>query len=914
MRFRVLGPVELVDADGEPRHAGGPKPLAVLGVLLAHAGHTVSAEHLIAQVWGDEPPATAGTALHVHISALRKVVGAQLVTVGSGYRLNAETDADQFVAAVDSARAQLATHPARAVTEFADALAMWRGDPYGDVGSGADVEAARVALTELRLAATEDRIEAELALGRHRSVLAELAGLVVAHPLRERLARLRLLALYRDGRHAEARDAYRELCERLDAELGEEPADETAALAKAVRRRDPALDPPSAIPAPPSRFVGRRRELDELIARLGVTRLLTITGTGGAGKTRLALELAGDAVPDHPDGVYVVWLAAETDGGAVADRIAAALELPSAQLVNRLKRGRCLLVLDNCEHLVDGCATVAGDLLSHCAGLRIIATSREPLGVPGEQVWPLCGLSVPSEDDDAATISRSEAVRLLAARGASARPGFTVRHQELAIAGRLCRDLDGLPLAIELAAAQLRALSLGEVVENLEKRLDLTDHRARTTPERHRSMRAAIESSHRLLTGDERTAFRRLAVFAGGFEAPAAERVADVPQDVLLRLADRSLLTAVPGADRTRYHLLELVRDYATDRLAESGETADARRRHTDWCVELAETSVPSGNDPAVVHRLLAELDNLRAAVHWCLGDGDDAGAVVRIVTALWWFCWPQGLAPEAYGWLRRAMDGGTELPPELHARAMHAETALAMSTGDVPRALDLAERTLAAYRELDDVMGTIGALAGLCYVLLETREFARVLELAEECRAIAVAADAELLLISVLNPWAQALDALGRHEEAVAMFRQALEGFRAAGERGGEASTVNNLAVAHLSQGDLGQARSLFMDSLAMFRDLDLTLGEVEVLEGLASLELAEDNPETALRMLTITARARERFGTPSFGPDRQERRENTLAAAHGALGAAADAVVSAARSQPLATLVDDLLSQASP
>ncbi|SDZ35840.1 Predicted ATPase [Amycolatopsis xylanica] len=907
----MLGPVELLDADDEPRHVGGPKPLAVLGVLLAHAGRTVSADHLIAQVWGDEPPATAGTALQVYVSALRKVLGARLVTVGAGYRLDAETDADAFTAAVAAARTHLTTHPARAVAELADGLALWRGEPYGDVGAGSDVEAARVALIELRLTATEDRIEAELALGRHRSVLAELAGLVVAHPLRERLARLRLLALYRDGRHAEARDAYRELCERLDAELGEVPAHETAALAKAIRRRDPALDPPSAIPAPPSRFVGRRKELDALTARLGVTRLLTITGTGGAGKTRLALELAGDAVPDHPDGVHVVWLATETEGAAIADRIAAALELPPAELVNRLKRGRRLLVLDNCEHLVDGCATVAGDLLSHCAGLRILATSREPLGVPGEQVWPLGGLSVPSADDDDATISRSEAVRLLVARGASARPGFTLRHQDLAVAGRLCRDLDGLPLAIELAAAQLRALSLGEVADNLAKRLDLTDHRTRTTPERHRTMRAAIESSHRLLTEAEQTAFRGLAVFAGGFEASAAERVAGVAQDVLLRLTDRSLLVAVPGADRTRFYSLRLVLDYAAERLAESGETAAARRRHADWCVELAETSVPSGNDPAVVHRLMAELDNLRAAVHWCLGDGGDPGAVVRIVTALWWFCWPQGLAPEAYGWLRRAMDGGTVLPPELHARAMHAETALAMSIGDVPRALDRAERTLAAYRELDDVMGTIGALAGLCYVLLETREFARVLELAEECRAIAMAAGAEMVLVSVLNPWAQALDALGRHDEAVAMFRQARESYRAAGERGGEASTVNNLAVAFLSHGDLAQARSLFMDSLATFLDLDLALGEIEVIEGLASVELAEENPETALRMLTITARARERFGTPSFGPDRQARRESTLAAARAALGPAADEVVSAARNQPLATLVDTLLSQ---
>jgi predicted ATPase/DNA-binding SARP family transcriptional activator len=895
VEFRVLGPLEVV-VGGRQVRLGGPRPRAVLATLLVHAGNPVSAERLIDQVWGGDPPVTAATALQVHISALRKVLGDRLVTAAPGYLIRVEADE------LDAARF---TAMAGSPDQLRAALALWRGEPYAGVEAGSDVAAERQRLTELRLSTVERWVAAELANGRHTQVLAELAGLVVDHPLRERLAGLQMLALYRDGRAGEALAAYTALETRLRTELGVQPGAELAALARAIERGDPTLAAPSSVPSHASRFIGRRHELEELAGQLGATRLLTVTGPGGAGKTRLALELLRDTAADHPGGVHVVELATVPAGSPVAERVAEVLTVRARgseplieSLVTHLHAARALILLDNCEHVIEGAAKLAGELLSRCAGLRILATSREPLGVPGERTWPLAGLAVPTE-----------AVRLLADRGAAARPGFAIRGDDLGVAIRLCRRLDGLPLAIELAAAQLRALSLAEVADRLDRALELADARARTTPERHRTMRAAIDWGYHLLTDEERTVFRRLAVFTGGCRADLAERVTGHSEHLLTRLVDQSLLIAEPHPEGTRYRMLELIREYALERLAESGETAELRRRHAEGYADLAGAAVPGGAENARWLRLLPlEVPNFRAAVTWSL-DSADAETALRIAAPLSWFWWTRGVATEALGWLRRAM--AAPVPDPLRALALRAAATLARGS-DLDEARSLGERSVAAFRATGDQVGIASALNGLAHTALRQRDYPATVRFADESQRAAEAAGDELRSSAILNVKGKALQAMGEADAAIALFSEARQRLHAIGERAAEAHAVSNLAMMARSAGDLAGARRRYLESLAMYHALELGVGVLDALDGLAGVELDKGRPELALEYLTVTDREWARYAAEPFSPDRADDRETVRAAALAALGERTEAIIAAAADRPMHAFTERLLPRA--
>jgi len=476
VEFGVLGPLRVV-VNGQAVRLGGPRPRAVLGVLLVHAGESVSTSELIDQVWGEEPPATAVTALQVHVAALRKVVGGRIATTPSGYRLDVdgtEIDANRFERVATSVRREdVLRRPREVEARLAEALSWWRGEPYADVMTSTAVRSARLRLAELRMSTHEARLEAAVVSGRHAEAVSELAGMVSEHPTRERLAGLHMLALYRCGRIADARAAFARLRQRLRHELGVEPGEEVAALDRAIGRRDPTLAAPPEIAAPSSRFIGRRAELDRLAMRLGRTRLLTITGVGGVGKSRLAIELARELASDHPDGSHRIELASSHADGGVAERLATHLgrwandeRSWTTSLTKRFGAARALLILDNAEHVADGCAWLARELLAHCPGLRILVTSREPLGLAEEVVEPLGGLVITSTGRPD---RNADAVRLLADRAQAARPGFTIAAGELAVATRLCGQLDGLPLAIEQAAAQLRTRSLTDIVRQLDR-------------------------------------------------------------------------------------------------------------------------------------------------------------------------------------------------------------------------------------------------------------------------------------------------------------------------------------------------------------------------------------------------------------------------------------------------------------
>ena len=941
MEFRVLGTLEVLVA-GKPARLGGPRPRAVLSTLIVHAGKPVSAAHLIDQVWGSQPPATAMASLQMHVSAIRKVVGDRLVTTNSGYQLNAaedELDASRFVAIIATVRPLLAERPTRAIADLGAALALWRGEPFTDTPAGSDVAAARLRLTELRLSVIEDRIEAELGIGRHAELIAELAELVVRHPVRERLAGLYLLALYRCGRISDAQAAYQRLRAELEAELGLEPGAEIVSLARAIDRRDPTLNPPTLIPTPASRFIGRRREVERLAAQLGSTRLLTLTGPGGSGKTRLALELARDTAADHPDGVYVVELASSPAGGSVVDRIAAALTSSTlahrprggltksartrgeepliTTLANHLRGRRALIVLDNCEHVIAKAASVAAELLANCVGLRILATSREPLGVAGEEVWPLAGLSVPAENERPATAVTTEALRLLADRGQAARAGFSITGRDVEIASRLVRRLDGLPLAIELAAAQLRTRSLLELTTQLETRYDsqlaLADRRTRTLPDRHQTMRAAIDWSYQLLAKDEQAVFRAMSVFAGGATVGAIEQLVtrDDVDELLARLVDQSVLVVQVRPEGTRYRMLELVRAYATERLVDAGEARRVRELHAIWCVGLASSAAHYGgiDHTERVAQLAAEEPNLRAALEWCLGEGGEPSRALEIASPLWWYWWARGLMAEGRDWLRRALAASDPAPSQLRGSALRAAAALTRNNGDYREARELGEECLAVFESLSSVTGCINALGGLCVTTIAEQDFAAALRYGERTRELAEAAGDRLRYASALNNIGLALRCLGRLEESERTFNQALYGWQTVDDRRGEAATLGNLGVLARRSGDLARSRTLLIESLRSYHDLDLIEGMLDALDGLACLAIDDNDPVTALRLLTVSGRERDRLGAVLFVQDEIADRKTALLAARAALGDQATAVAAAARGLALRPVVADLL-----
>ena len=936
VEFRTLGPVELV-VSGTPVPLGGPKQRTLLALLLLAEGRALSADRLIDELWGGEPPPTALAALQVYVSGLRKVVGDRLRRSAGGYALDVaddELDSARFAALIADAHAQLADAPAQASSTLARALELWRGDALGGTGDTPAVMGGRLRLEEQRVAAIEDRVAVDLALSRHAQVVAELAELVAANPTRERLGTLYMLALSRCGRPRDAAEIYAQLGAALREQLGTDPSEETTALAAAIARRDPTIEAPhsATLPAPVSRFVGRRSELDRLEDLLGRNRLLTLVGPGGAGKTRLAVQLARDVgLVQHPDGVHFVDLAAATEGDSVASRVAAVLdvrELAGEHLVDsivaRLRRVRVLLVLDNCEHLVAQSNEVASALLKWCSGVRILATSRENLGVDGETVVPVAGLRLPAANEPYESAMRADALRLLAARGAAARANFRIDETNIASALAICRHLDGLPLAIELAAARLRILSLAEIEQRLDRQLDLLASSSRPGADRHATMRATIDWSHQLLEKDEKILFRRLATFAGGFSLEAAEHVGADPDtdpvdrpttvlDTLARLVDRSMLVADVGGPTSRFRMLETIHEFATDQLEESGEGEAARARHAAWYRDLIESAPQFGGDDHALwmHRIGTELDNFRTAMEWTLTGGALPDEALAIATPLWWYWWESGQMREGKVWIKRALDAADAASPAERGAALRAAAALARNSGDLGAARELGEQALELQQQHGDPKGLAMAWNSLCMTATGQRDFDAALEYVQQSRTQAELAGEDRGLAVVANNMGTVLRCIGRLDEAEAGFREAVDRFRAAGDVRGEAAAVGNLGVVAARRGEWDEARRLSLESLFRYRELELDEGQLDALEALAGIEVAADRPDSALRLLTVTARERRRLGAPIFVADESDHRDAAVAAAHQSLDPSkVEDITAVAERLALATVVDELLA----
>ena len=698
LELRILGPVEAVSA-GREIALGGPKQRAVLALLLLDVGRVVPAGRLVEEVWrGSAPPGAAKT-LRSYVSRLRAALGPDVSVVarGGGYAITVEAnqlDAARFERLIAAGHDALGQGEAAAASNrFREALGLWRGRALADV---MDVELLALEgsrLEELRLVALEGRIEADLALGLHPEAAGELERLVVQYPLRERLWRLLVLALYRSERQADALAAYRRARTLLADELGLEPGEDLRMLEEAVLRQDvPAATPRPQrhnLPAQLTGLLGRERELARLEKLIDEARLVTLTGTGGVGKTRLVLALAAAALDQFPDGAWLTDLAGIADPELVPSLVLEALGVRQSggmllieALRYRLRTAELLLVLDNCEHVLSACAELASDLLRGSPGLRVLTTSREPLGIAGEAVYVVPPLAVPAEQAGTEALAHAPAVQLFFERASALHGGAGLAATTIAAAARICRELDGLPLAIELAAARTTALSVEEIEVHLADRFRLLAYRRPTADPRHQALKAAIDWSYDLLPSEEQRAFQQLSVFAGGFRLKEAAAVCcdgDEPAalDIIDRLTSKSLTIAEMVAGGTRYRMLETVRQYAAGRLAVDGEADQASDRHAVAFLQFAERE----HDLAALSR---DHDNFRAALDHTLSRTGEAGP--QLASALGSFWLARGFLQESQSWLERALAAG-QAGRHLRADLLRLLGTALYHTGDLERA-----------------------------------------------------------------------------------------------------------------------------------------------------------------------------------------------------------------------------------
>ncbi|WP_433060747.1 BTAD domain-containing putative transcriptional regulator [Dactylosporangium sp. CS-033363] len=841
MRIGLLGPLEVRAGDGEIVEVGGSRLRVLVTLLALQPGRVVTAARLADGLWGEHPPGGAGNALQSLVSRLRRVLpDGVLQARPTGYQLDVEPgDVDhlRFEALVERARAT--ADPAGAAVLFRQAEALWRGPALADAGDAAFARPWRARLDELRFAAMEDRLEAELGIGER--VVAELEALVAAHPLRERLVGLLMRALAYAGRGAEAQAAFERCRERLADELGADPSPGLHAVhvqilrgEAATERREPAA---GNLRAPLTSFVGRDTDLGTVRRLVAAGRLVTLVGPGGAGKTRLAIETGRAMAGDVPDGVWLVELAPVTDPADVIQAVWGALGLrdpagkpgpgrraepddPPRRLAAALAHRRLLLVLDNCEQIVAAAAELAERLLGECPRLRILATSREPLGITGETLF---GVEPLGEDS---------AARLFTDRAAAVRPGLADDPDAVA---RICRALDGMPLAIELAAARCRSLTPAHLADRLDDRFRLLNRGSRTARPRHQTLRAVVDWSWDLLAEPERVMLRRLAIFPGGATLEAAAAVCDPdgglgdPDALLTTLAEKSLLVT---GDDLRYRMLETIRAYGLERLGEHGETDELRRRHGAWFLALAQRREPDLRGTRQLEALAelgAEHDNLHGALRRAIAAGD-SDLAVRLVAVVGWYWWLGGHRVEGAALASAALSLPGPADPDARALACGVAAVNGFDGLGDTEMLDGWFSEAVEYKGNHPLFRLFQAVAGL----YREGPVGSVLE-----RITVLAADDD--------PWIAGLGRLlvghallntGAHAgESLAAFESSLEAFQGLGERWGMSFALAALAEAKAHQGRHGEAIAHYEEALTYLRLLGST----------------EDRPVTEVRLAQL-------------------------------------------------------------
>jgi predicted ATPase/DNA-binding SARP family transcriptional activator len=909
VQFRILGPVEAV-VDGRPAALGAPKQRGLLALLLVNRSRAVSAEALIDGLWGERPPPSAMQSLQVYVHGLRRALGTERIeTVGRGYRAvvaEEELDLDRFERLLERGRAALeAGRPEDAADDLREAVGVWRGPALADVPEETR-RAEAEPLDELRLTALELGYDAELACGRHDAVLAELEALTAEEPFRERFLYQRVLALYRAGRQAEALEVYRDARQALADELGLDPSPFLQDLERSILRQDASLAAPERptrstrpLPAPPTPLVGRRLELAAVSAlfRNEGARLVTLTGPGGTGKTRLGLAVAEAFEPELRDGALFVGLAPVSEPELLVPTIAEALgvregERPLAEgVTEHLRERRLLLVLDNFEQLL-AAAPFVGELLAAAPRLLVLATSRAPLRLAAEHEYPVPPFESPDARLPFETLVKTDALRLFTARAHAADPGFELDPASAAEVARVCARLDGLPLAIELAAARSKLLAPAEILERLEREPQLLGAGPRDAPARQRTLAATIRWSYDLLGPDERLAFARLGVFVGGCTLEAAETVCDVTIESLGALVDNNLLRRRDS----RFTMLETVRHFAAERLEEA-EAGDVRLRHAEWLIELAESIETQvvRDDRTWLDLVQPEHGNIRAALAWSLEERPEIA--LRLATGLQTFWEVRGHFSEGGRWIEEALPRATDAAPTLRVKALAVSGAIATRLGDLELAEQRKEAALALARELGDEFWIARELSDLGTIAAMRDDFDHASELMEESAELFRKLDIPQRLATVLSNLGHIAGERGDFARAIEVTEESLA---LQTSTSNAAIAVYNLGTYYLLTGDLEQAQEWLKDAVA--RTVDLGFKEVlaYTLAAFVRLCLLEEDPARAAHLAGIADRLLADAGV-RLQPSEEAPFEQAKAAAEQELGAEYTAVHDAAMAEPL-------------
>ncbi|GAB3908059.1 hypothetical protein GCM10029964_107220 [Kibdelosporangium lantanae] len=891
----LLGPVEIHGPAG-PADLRGAGHRTLVARLAARPGQPVPAQALIEALWDDDNPATALKTMHSHLARLRKDLRAGgfdglITTRESGYVLNVRpelVDAVRFESLAHRGQSELdAADPAAAVRTLGAADRLWRGEPMTGCRRGRWIRQEADRLVEAHLAATENLIGARLLTGGHADAVGALSPLVEQHPFRERLWELLMTALWHAGRQGEALAAYQRARSVLADQLGIEPGPRLRELESSILRGEAALTPAAAasarignLPADVTSFVRRDGDTAAVSWLLATSRMVSLTGVGGVGKSRLALHVARVNQQVYLDGAWLVELAALTDPALLAHTVAEALDVHdqsgrdmTAVLVEQLRSRDLMLVLDNCEHLADACAALVGTLLRAAPRVRVLTTSRQPLRADGERVFLVSPLPVPEPDVDDGVDCPS--VALFVERAGAAAPGFqlTAANRDTVLA--LCRQLEGIPLALELAALRLRILSPAQLLSRLADRFRLLTSGRSTALARQQTLRATVDWSFELCLPVERVLWRRVAVFAGGFDLEAAEHVcsdddlpADAVLDVLAGLVDKSVVVRVQGDGAARYRLLETLRQYGHERLRAAGEEREFRRRHRDWYLGVAERGERDWFGPAqpdVSSNVGQDHANMRAALEFCMTTPDQAGTGLRMAGTLWFYWIGCGLLAEGRHWLDWALD---QVPPTATARprALWIAGYVATLQGDTAHARHLlgqvgpdADEPAQAHATF--VRGAAAVFQG------DLAAGARLLADAHTRHHRLGQLDSNVIMTRVALAITVAFQGDLAGAEALCAEAQAV--CEANGEQWALAYAHWVLAFTAAGQGRLHRATELARESLRIkyvFHDL---LGMAVAIELLALLAVSTGAPERAAVLLGCAHRIWPRVGAQLFGSD---------------------------------------------
>jgi predicted ATPase/DNA-binding SARP family transcriptional activator len=942
-RIEVLGPVEAW-VDGRAVALGGQRPRALFAILALMAGRVAAIDQLIDELWGEEPPARARDSLQMHVSRLRKRLaeaggdGGRLVSHAGGYLLEVqpgECDVDRWEQALGRARrARLGGEPQVAREGFEEALGVWRGQPFAGVSTNSLLAGERARLEEERLAAVIEAIELDLELGRQGELLGQLEALVISHPFKERLVELQMTALYRCGRQADALAAFHAARGRFLDELGIEPAQplrelhedvlthsaELSPPAEKTLEAQPRLTTPSALsnrrlPVPPNRTIGRDQDVVAVGERLraGSMRLLTLTGPGGVGKTRLAVEAARAVGADFADGAHFVSLAAlyRPEGVPAAIVKALGIIVLSGESADRaaerfLAAKHLLLITDNLEQLLAAAPFIAG-LLEACPSLTVLATSREPLALQAEERYPVSPLALPEPGTPKGPreLADTDAVTLFCERARAHDPDFDLNDGNAAAVTEICRRVDGLPLAIELAAARCGLLSPTEIADRLETALAAPGAGVRDAPARQQTLGATIDWSYDLLRDAEKRCFSRFGVFAGGATVEAAETITAGGLDTLDGLVTKSLLVRRQHAlAPTRLGMLETIRAYATERFALATDNDAVRERHYRFYLALAERHGDeralwgAGGKEHLTH-VDAEIDNLHAALGWAIGQGN-AERALAMAAALGCYWITRNRYADAVEWIERALNlPGADAHPALGVRALRTKARCLRQMGRVAEQPAVVAALEAIARRLGDPVILSQALQLRVdheinaerldvadAVADEALRWARAAddkwEIAEAFRGKAIAASSIADLRERVDRAASLLTDVGNIQQLANLLTSAAYAALCLGNAGvgtdyaARATPIayalnnpfermintGNLGLAALLTGETATASHAFREELTLCREMAIRPVVFEGLRGLAAIAVVDGD---AMRAATLVGAAdAHRYDTP--------------------------------------------------